>query len=141
MRKLQAWTFAVIALFPSLLWPVCTPTKQNADYGPVASGSTATLSTGIGSDGQTHVSRVNAIGDLVIISVWCFQNCTFPSTITMGSMTATRTGVVTPGTTIGIDTLHTGQTALYYILSASASGNQAINATVSGVTGGPQTQV
>jgi hypothetical protein len=125
------------------LWGTCTATKENADYSPVSTTSTATLSTGTGSDGQGHTSAVHAVGDMVDIGVWCYTNCTFPSTMTMGSMTATRTSVVTPGTTqdSGNPTLTTGQAAIYYIQSASASGNQALSITVTNLTSPNQVQL
>ena len=124
--RLLGLSAALVFSTAGSLIAACTATKQNADYGEVGSGTTATLSTGGG-----HTATINAVGDLVVFSAWCFQNCTFGA-LTMGSQTAVRTSTVTPGTTQGMDSLFTGQAAIYYILSSAASGNQAITLHVSG---------
>ena len=96
----------------------CTATEKNADFSSDnGSGNTATVS-----------ATINAVGDLVGITAWCYTNCTFVSVI-LGGQTATPTGVFggnissSPGT---------GQGAIYYILSAATSGPQTLTLTVSG---------
>jgi len=137
MKAKLAFAFAFLLFLSQGVFAACTATEQSADYSPVG-GSTSTLSTGVLSDGQTHTMNVNSNGDLVVITAWCFQNCTFPATIPMDTQNAVKTSVVTPGTTIGIDGLHTGQAAFYYVLNA-IHGNHTITLTVTG--GATQTQV
>jgi hypothetical protein len=119
-------------LFPTAgtLFAACTASEKNANY------------SGVGGTSSTMTVNVNAVGDLVVFSVWCYQTCT-PGTLTMGSQTAVKTSVSSPGTTVdsGQAGLFTGQASIYYILSASASGPQTATWSASGFTGGPQTQI
>src|SRR6185312_13640455 len=134
---MRRFLIVILALLtPGVLFAACTATEQSADYSPVGT-TTATLSTGVLSDGQTHTMNVAANGDLVAITGWCFQTCT-PTGVTLGSQTAIADTTHTPGTTIGIDGLHTGQAYIYYVLAANASGNQTLTFTV---TGSSQVQV
>jgi hypothetical protein len=120
----------------------CTATMKNADYSEISSTATSTLSTG--TDGIFgKISRVSAVGDLVIVWLWCDQNCTFPSTVTVGSQTAIKISISSPGTTQDNNGNFTGQVAIYYVLSSTQSGDLTITGTVTGLNGGasPGTQI
>lgn len=105
----------VFATTTSLSAQSCSVTEQNADYS-VDNGSSNTV---------TLTANINAVGDLVAFTAWCFQGCT-PVSVMLGSQKAVKTTV--SGTS---DSL-TGQGFIYYILAAAASGSQPITFMVSG---------
>jgi hypothetical protein len=108
-----------------------SPIEENANYSAVG-GSSASLT-----------ANVNAVGDLVVFTAWCDSStggCT-PTSVVMGSQTATKTsvsGVADNGSVDSNGGPGSGQGFIYYILSASASGNQTVTFTTSNAT---QTQV
>ena len=96
----------------------CTAAEKNADYS-VDSGSSNTASV---------TAKINAVGDLVAITTYCYSTCT-PVSVTLGSQTAVRTSVAgNPGP----GNPGTGQGFIFYILSASAAGPQTLTFTASG---------
>jgi hypothetical protein len=96
----------------------CTATEKNADYSADnGSEDTATVS-----------ANVDAVGDLVAITAYCYSSCTFTS-VTLGGQTATKTTVSGPGIT---GSPGTGQGAIFYVLSAASSGSQTLTLTVGG---------
>jgi hypothetical protein len=127
-RHLIALITLVFTTTATLSAQVCTATKQNADYSPL---------TAITNNGPvaTVTAKVHAVGDLVAITAWCYTKCT-PTNVTLGAQSAVKTsvsGVFDPSSP------GTGQAFLYYILSASASGDQTLTFTSTG--GALQTQV
>ena len=117
---------AALLLLSGVCWAACTATEKNANYSAFSSTTTASLT-----------ATVDGARDLIIFSAWCYQTCT-PTSLVLGSTNAVLTSTHTPGTTVGIDGLHTGQGYIYYILSASASGSFTATFTQSG---GSQTQM
>jgi hypothetical protein len=93
----------------------CTATHSHGGGGTDnGSATSATVSATIG-----------AVGNLVIIPVWCYASCTLGS-VTLGSQAATQIG-----TTAAADA-NAGQPTIFYILSANTSGTLTITANVSG---------
>jgi len=78
-----------------------------------------------GTNPTTSVTmNVHLTGDLVVATGWTLNGS--PGTVTLGSQTATQTSQSgTPSST-------SGNPALYYVLSASATGNQTLQVTSSG---------
>lgn len=101
------------------LLAACTATEKNADYGTVGASS-ATVSV-----------KINAPGDLVLFTAWCFPGCN-PGSVTLGSQAAAKT--IQNGVDLGSapDLTYPGQNFIYYILSASSSGTQTATFTASG---------
>jgi hypothetical protein len=106
------------------LFAACTATEKNADYSAVGSGTSSSLT-----------AKVNAAGDLIAITAWCYSSCT-PTSVTLGSQTATQTSV---SGTPGPGSPGTGQGFIFYIPSASASGSQTLSFSATG--GATQTQI
>lgn len=109
-------TWALLLSMP--LGAACTATKKNADYS----------STNGSSNTATVTATIDAIGDLVAFTAWCYTSCTQVN-VTLGSQTATQTGV---SGVAGPGSPGSGQGFIYYILSAAASGSQTVTWTVSG---------
>lgn len=101
----------------TLLASACTATEKNADYS--INGSSNSVSV---------TANVNAVGDLVVFTAWCYPSCS-PVGVTLGSQSAVETGV--PGIP-GPGSPGTGQGFIFYVLSASASGPQTLTFTASG---------
>jgi hypothetical protein len=119
--------FGLLALlFPTAgtLFAACTASEKNADYSAVGSGTSSSVT-----------ANINAVGDLVAITAWCYQSCT-PTSVKLGSQTAIQTSV--PGNP-GPGSPGAGQGFIYYILSSAAAGAQTLTFTASG--GASQTQV
>jgi hypothetical protein len=106
------------------LLAACTATEKNADYSLVGSGTSSSVT-----------ANVNAAGDLVAITAWCYSSCT-PTSVTLGSQRAAQTSV--PGLA-GPGSPGSGQGFIFYVLSASSAGSQTLTFTASG--GASQTQV
>jgi hypothetical protein len=106
------------------LLAACTATEKNADYSAVGSGTSSSVN-----------ANVNAVGDLVAITAWCYPSCT-PTSVKLGSQTAIQTSV--SGNPV-LGNPGTGQGFIFYILSSTASGSQALSFTAAG--GAAQTQV
>ncbi|HWH60103.1 MAG TPA: hypothetical protein VN682_20920, partial [Terriglobales bacterium] len=102
----------------------CSATEKNADYSPVGSGTSSSVA-----------ANINAPGDLVAITAWCYASCT-PTSVKLGNQTAVQTSV---SGAPGPGSPGTGQGFIFYILSAAASGSQTLTFTASG--GAQQTQV
>jgi hypothetical protein len=107
------------------LLAACTITEKNADYS-VENGSSNTVSV---------TANINAVGDLVAITGWCYTGCT-PVSATLGSQPAVQTTV---SGNPGPGNPGTGQGFIFYILSAASSGAQTLTFTVSGSHSGIQT--
>jgi hypothetical protein len=97
---------------------LCMATKKNADYS-ADNGSATTASV---------TANINAVGDLVAITAWCYPACS-PVSVTLGSQPAVQTSVSGIN---GSGSPGTGQGFIFYILSASASGSQTLTFTASG---------
>ena len=120
MSKQLKYPFALIALLfiSATSLATCTATERNAnDSSENGSSNTATIS-----------ATINAVGDLVAFTGWCYPSCT-PVSMTLGSQTAVQTTV---SGNPGPGDPGTGQGFIFYILSAAASGTQTVNWTVSG---------
>src|SRR6185437_11009831 len=102
----------------------CSATEKNADYSPVGSGTSSSVA-----------ANINAPGDLVAITAWCYASCT-PTSVKLGNQTAVQTSV---SGAPGPGSPGTGQGFIFYILSAAASGSQTLTFTATG--GAQQTQV
>jgi len=125
LRNLQINQFVLISLFVLLvatngaLWAsVCTVTKENANY-----------STDNGSENTASVTaNINAIGDFVAITAYCYSSCT-PISVTLGAQSAIKTSI---SGNPGPGNPGTGQGFIFYILSSTASGSQTLTFTASG---------
>ena len=123
-RHIIALITLVFTTTVTLSAQICTVAEQNADYS-VENGSSNTV---------TLTANIQAIGDLVAFTAWCYPGCT-PVSVKLGSQTAVQTtvsGVVGPGNPT------TGQGFIFYILSAAVSGSQTITWTASGSHSGIQ---
>ena len=124
---------SLVAFFRSngTLSAACTATQKNwgasdVTFWPNGPATSNTVST---------TATVNAVGDLVAITAWCFPINTFtggctPTGVTLGNQAATQTTMSMdpdPGTS---GTPGSGQGFLYYILSAAASGSQTLTFTI-----------
>lgn len=115
---------ALLLTTAGTLLAACTATEKNADYSAVGSGTSSSVT-----------ANINAVGDLVAITAWCYTACT-PVSVKLGNQTATQTlvsGLPGPGNP------GTGQGFIFYVLSAAASGSQTLTFTATG--GATQTQV
>jgi hypothetical protein len=125
-RQLKYLLTIITLVFTSITsLATCTAIEKNADYS-VENGSSNTVS---------FTANIDAVGDLVAITAWCYPGCT-PVSVVLGRQTAVQTtvsGVVGPGDPA------TGQGFIFYILSAAASGSQTLTWTVSGSHSGIQT--
>jgi hypothetical protein len=111
------------------VWAACTATQQNWDNSPVIGfpdGGTPPASNKV-----SLTANIGAVGDLVVITAWCFpatfsgSGCT-PVNVTLGSQTATRTSVAMNLDTGTAGTPGSGQGWIYYVLSAAAAGSQTL---------------
>jgi hypothetical protein len=132
MRKQATYLLTLFLLMLSTtgaLLAACTATEKNADYGDLGVTS-ATVSV-----------RVNAVGDLVVFTAWCYPGCTSGSgSVTLSGQAATKTTV--DGVNLGSspDLTYPGQNFIYYILSSNSSGTLTATFTASGA-GLQQTQI
>jgi hypothetical protein len=118
----------VVLLFTPfrLLLAQCTATQQNWGNSPVIG-----FPNGSGSNTVSLATNIDSVGDLVVITAWCFPSVTFsggctPVSIKLGNQTALQTtvsGNPDPGTP---GTPGSGQGRIYYVLSAAASGSQTL---------------
>ncbi|HVN81756.1 MAG TPA: hypothetical protein VMW38_22415 [Terriglobia bacterium] len=127
LKRQLKYLFTLVTVFlttAGTLFAACTASEKNADYSAVGSGTSSSLT-----------AKINAAGDLVAITAWCYPSCS-PTSVKLGSQTAVQTtvsGAPGPGNP------GTGQGFIFYILSAAASGSQTLTFTASG--GAAQTQV
>jgi hypothetical protein len=126
-QQLEYLLTLITLLFASVTsLATCTATEKNAEFS-ADNGSEDTASL---------TANINAVGDLVAITAWCYPNCTAVS-VTLGSQSAVATSnsgnapITTSGGTPG-SAPGTGRGWIYYILSAAASGSQTVTWTVSG---------
>jgi hypothetical protein len=125
LRLKYLFALAILLLTTTeTLLAACTATEKNADYSAVGSGTSSSVA-----------ANINAVGDLVAITAWCYQSCT-PTSVKLGNQTAIQTTV---SGNPGPGSPGTGQGFIYYILSSTASGAQTLSFTASG--GAAQTQV
>jgi hypothetical protein len=126
IRRLKFLFGLATLLFPTAgtLFAACTASEKNADYSAVGSGTSSSVT-----------ANINAVGDLVAITAWCYPSCT-PTSVKLGSQTAVQTSV---SGNPGPGSPGSGQGFIYYVLSAAASGAQTLTFTASG--GAAQTQV
>ena len=118
MKKLLLITFLVSFSARGLLAAACIqPTEKNADYSEPANSNTVTMAV-----------KVNAVGDGVMFTAWCYTSCT-PTSINMASQTAVQTSI---GGSPGPGSPGSGQGFIFYILSASASGSLSATFTANG---------
>jgi hypothetical protein len=83
IRRLKYLLGLATLLFPTAgtLFAACTASEKNADYSAVGSGTSSSLT-----------ANINAVGDLVAITAWCYPSCT-PTSVKLGGQTAVQTGV------------------------------------------------
>jgi len=126
IRRLKFLFGLATLLFPTAgtLFATCTASKKNADYSAVGSGTSSSVT-----------ANINAVGDLVAITAWCYPSCT-PTSVKLGSQTAFKTTV---SGNPGPGSPGEGQGFIYYVLSSTAAGAQTLTFTASG--GAAQTQV
>jgi hypothetical protein len=131
MRRLK-YLFALATLLfttAGTLLAACTATQQNWDNSPVIG-----FEGGTPSNTASLTSNINSVGDLVVITAWCFPpsftgGCT-PVSVKLGNQTAVQTSVggqPDPGTS---GTPGSGQGWIYYVLSAAAAGSQTLTFTI-----------
>lgn len=117
IKQLKYILTLIATLFASVAsLATCTATAKNADYAEVDSSS------------SSKSVPINAVGDLVVFSAWCYPGCT-PNSVTLGGQAAVKTSIS------GFDrntSLHEGQGFLYYILSSKASGLETMTFTATG---------
>jgi hypothetical protein len=128
--RVLKYLFALTAFLSTAAGTVlaaCTTNEKNADYSGVGSGTSLSMT-----------ANINGVGDLVAITAWCYPSstsCNFTS-VRLGGQTAVM--AATPASQIFAGGLGTGQGTIFYVLSASASGSQALTLNS---TGAAQTQV
>ena len=125
LKRQLKYLFTLVTVFlttAGTLFAACTASEKNADYSEVGTNSASVNAV------------IQAPGDLVAITAWCYANCT-PGTVMLGSQSAVKIAL-NPGD--GTGNPGTGQGFIYYILSASAAGSQTLTFTQSG---GSQSQV
>jgi hypothetical protein len=134
MRKLLNYILTLITLLVTSITSLatCTATQQNWDNSPVLGfpdGGTPPASNTV-----SLTANISSVGDLVVITAWCFPptftggGCT-PRGVQMGGQTAVRTTVPGQPDTGTSGTPGSGQGWIYYVLSAAASGAQTITFT------------
>lgn len=123
VSALAAW------LSCSGVFATCTATQENWDNSPVLGfpdGGTPPISTSV-----SLMANINSVGDLVVITAWCFPptftggGCT-PKNVMLGSQTAVRTTVAMNLDIGTAGTPGSGRGWIYYVLSATASGLQTL---------------
>lgn len=126
MRNQATYLLTLFVLMLSTtgaLLAACTATEKNADYGD------------LGATSATVTVRVNAVGDLVVFTAWCYPGCTPDSgSVTLSGQAATKTTV--NGVNLGSspDLTYPGQDFIYYILSSRSSGTLTATFTASGAS-------
>jgi hypothetical protein len=115
------FAMALVLSYAAQLAASCSATRNTADFSlDNGSSNVANLQT-----------EIQAAGDLVGITAWCYPGCT-PVSLTLGNQTAVKS------TVSGVNDQGTGQGFIYYVLSTASAGSQAITFTVSGSHSGIQ---